>query len=162
MPRSPYIERVRAAVGHDLLLLPSAAVLPRRDDGAVLLALPRASERWETIGGMVEPGEDPADAARREVREEIGVEVRLGTLLGVVGGPDFVVRYPNGDECAYVSAVWEATIVAGEPAADQDELTDLRWFARSELETADLGPFCRATLRAIGWLAYGPGHEVRC
>ncbi|HMJ76815.1 MAG TPA: NUDIX domain-containing protein [Iamia sp.] len=153
MPRSPYIERIRAEVGHDLLLLPSAAVLPVREDGAVLLARHHASDRWETIGGMVEPGEDPADAARREVLEEIGVEVRLGALLGVVGGPDFVVRYPNGDECAYVSSVWEATIVAGEPIPDGDELTDLRWFAPSDLADADLGPFCRATLRAIGWLS---------
>ncbi len=152
MPLSPYVERMRAAVGHDLLLLPSAAVLPRRDDGAVLLARHHASGRWETIGGMVEPGETPAAAAVREAAEEAGVEVRLDALLGVVGGPGFVVRYPNGDEVAYVSAVWEATVVAGEPVADGEEVTDLRWFARSELETADLGPFCRATLTAIGWL----------
>jgi 8-oxo-dGTP pyrophosphatase MutT (NUDIX family) len=161
MPMSPYVERLRTVVGHDLLLLPSAAVLPRRDDGALLLARHHASGRWETIGGMVEPGEDPADAARREVMEEVGVEVSLGALLGVVGGPDFVVRYPNGDVVAYVSSVWEATIVAGEPIPDDDEVTAVRWFAPAELADADLGPFCRATLRAVGILAYGPGHEVR-
>ncbi|HEX7131093.1 MAG TPA: NUDIX domain-containing protein [Iamia sp.] len=154
MPMSPYVERMRAAVGHELLLLPSATVLPRRDDGAVLLIRHHASEGWETIGGMVEPGEDPAAAAVREAQEEVGVEVRLGALLGVVGGPDFVVRYPNGDEVAYVSAVWEATIVAGEPVADGTEALAVRWFTPAELATADLGPFCRATLGAVG--LYGP------
>jgi 8-oxo-dGTP pyrophosphatase MutT (NUDIX family) len=149
---SPYVRRLRESIGRELLLLPSAAVLPRRDDGAVLLVRHRASGAWETVGGMVEPGEDPSDAARREAREEIGVEVRLGSLLGVVGGLDFVVRYPNGDEVAYVSAVWEATIIAGDPIADQEEVTEVRWFSPGDLVGAELGPFCAATLRAVGWL----------
>lgn len=152
MPMSPYVERMRAAVGHDLLLLPSAAVLPVRADGAVLLMRHHGSGRWETIGGMIEPGEVPEDAARREVREEVGVDVELGRLLGVIGGPDFEVTYPNGDRCAYVSPVWEATIVAGEPVADGEEALAVRWFARDELADADLGPFCRATLVHVGWL----------
>lgn len=165
---SPYVERMRAAVGRELLLLPSAGVLPTRDGGAVLLGLHAANGRWEMVGGMVEPGEDPADAARREAREEIGAEVQLGALLGVMGGPGFEVRYPNGDVVAYVSSVWEATVVGGDVAPDGDEITDLRWFARDELATADLGPFCRATLDRVGWLDGGGGgpstvggHAVR-
>ena len=67
---------------------------------------------------MIEPGEDPAEAARREAVEEAGVEVELGRLLGVVGGPDFEVTYPNGDRCAYVSPVWEATVVDIDPEPD--------------------------------------------
>jgi 8-oxo-dGTP pyrophosphatase MutT (NUDIX family) len=153
MPMSPYVEGLRAVAGHDLLLLPSAAVLPiREDDGAVLLIRHHGSGRWETVGGMIEPGETPEDAARREAREEIGVEVVLGRLLGVIGGPRFEVTYPNGDRCAYVSPVWEATLVGGEPVADGDEALAVRWFARDELATADLGPFCRATLEVVGLL----------
>ncbi len=152
MGMSPYVARLRAAVGHDLLLLPSVAVLPVREDGAVLLMLHHASGRWETIGGMVEPGEDPATAARREAREEAGIEVELGAVLGVVGGPGFEVTYPNGDRVAYVSPVWSATIAGGDPVADGEEALDLRWFGRDELDAAALGPFCRATLSAIGWL----------
>lgn len=152
MPISPYLTHLRAKVGHELLILPSVAVVPLREDGAVLLMLHDSSGRWETIGGMVEPGETPEQAARREAREEIGVDVELGRLLGVVGGPGFEVTYPNGDRCAYVSAVWEATVVDGAPVADGVEALDLRWFAADELAAADLGPFCRAMLAAVGWL----------
>lgn len=60
------------------------------------------------------------------------------------------MRYPNGDEVAYVSAVWDARVVTGDPTADQDEVTDVRWFTDADLADADLGEFCRATLSAVG------------
>lgn len=56
-------------------------MLVTREDGAVLLVLHSGPDRWETIGGLIEPGEAPADAARREAQEEVGVEVRLGALV---------------------------------------------------------------------------------
>jgi 8-oxo-dGTP pyrophosphatase MutT (NUDIX family) len=153
MPMSPYVAGLRAAVGHQLLVLPSATVLPVRADGALLLLHHRDSGRWETVGGMVEPNERPEDAARREAREELGVEVELGALLTVVGGPEYEVHYPNGDDVTYVVAVWEATIVDGEPAAgDPEEVVALRWFRRDELDGADLGRGTRALLTTLGWL----------
>ena len=63
----------------------------------------------------MELGESPAETAIREAREEIGAEVRLKRLLGVLGGPDYEVTYPNGDRAAYVTAVYEAEIIDGVP-----------------------------------------------
>ena len=113
-----HIARLRAFVGHELLLLPSSAVLPVDAEGQVLLAWAAgASDGWSTVGGAVDPGESPAEAAIREAREEIGVEVRLERLLDVLGGPDYEVTYPNGDRVMYVCAAYEATIIAGDPAS---------------------------------------------
>src|ERR1700749_3004003 len=62
-----------------------AVILRRRDE---LLLWPRSPGRqwfpdvWDFPGGHVEPGEDPLDALRREVAEELGAE-----LEGVDGGP---------------------------------------------------------------------------
>jgi 8-oxo-dGTP pyrophosphatase MutT (NUDIX family) len=50
-----------------------------------------------------------------------------------------------------VSSVFEARIVGGQPAPDHDETDEVAWFAPDELANADLGPFCRATLRALGF-----------
>src|SRR5882724_4356016 len=112
---APHIARLRGFVGHELLLLPSSAVLPVDEEGRVLLAWAAGtSDGWSTVGGAVDPGESPAEAAIREAREEIGVEVRLRRLLDVLGGSDYEVTYPNGDRSAYVIAVYEATIVAGD------------------------------------------------
>ena len=41
---------------------------------------------WDVVGGFVEPGETADHAARREVREELGVDVRLERLLGILPG----------------------------------------------------------------------------
>jgi 8-oxo-dGTP pyrophosphatase MutT (NUDIX family) len=150
---SPHIARLRAFVGHELLLLPSVAVLPLDEAGRVLLAWQAGhSDGWSTVGGAVDPGESPAEAGIREAHEEIGVEIRLGRLLDVLGGPDYEVTYPNGDRVACVTAVYEAGIVAGVPAPADGELSEVAWFTREELQAVPLSRFARALLTATGYL----------
>lgn len=149
-----HIAWLRAYVGHELLLLPSSAVLPVDAEGRVLLAWSAETrDGWSTVGGAVDPGESPAEAAIREAREEIGVEVRLGRLLDVLGGPDYEVTYPNGDRVSYVCAVYEAAIVDGIPAPADGELSEIAWFTREELPVIPLTRFARALLTATGYLA---------
>ena len=88
MPISPHIARLRAVVGHELLLLPSASVFPVDDDGRLLLVRQAGSDDWSTLGGAVDIGESPAQAAVRESQEELGIGVRLTRLLDVLGGPE--------------------------------------------------------------------------
>ncbi|MFD0970094.1 NUDIX domain-containing protein [Plantactinospora endophytica] len=162
MPMPPYVARLRAAVGSELLLLPSASVLPVDPADRLLLVRHRGhTDGWGLVGGAVEPGESPAEAAVREAREEIGVEVRLCRLLDVLGGPDFEVTYPHGDRAAYVTAVYQAEIVDGTPLPDGDELDDVGWFDRAELGTLTLSRFAGAVLRAVGWYPDSAGRSER-
>ncbi len=148
-----HIARLRAAVGHDLILLPSVSVLPTDLDGRVLLARHADHpDEWAVLGGAVEIGESPAQAAIRETREEIGVEVKLGRLLDVLGGPDYEVSYPNGDRTAYVTAVYEAVITSGLPEPSDGELTEVAWFEPGQLPDLTLSRFARALLVATGHL----------
>lgn len=155
MPVSPHIARLRESVGHDLLLLPSVAVLPRDEKGRVLLVLQADRGQWGTIGGAVEPDESPRQTAVREAREEAGVEVELTGILAVVGGPRYRITYPNGDRTAYVSTVYAARVTAGEPAPDHDETSDVAWVAPEELAGLDLGDFARAMFEELDWLRAG-------
>jgi ADP-ribose pyrophosphatase YjhB (NUDIX family) len=153
---APHIARLRAFVGHEQLLLPCATALPLDERGRVLLAWAAGhSDGWGTVGGAVDPGESPAEAAIREAREEIGVEIRLIRLVDVLGGPDYEVTYPNGDRAAYVTAVYEASVIDGVPAPADGELSDVAWFTREELASIPLSRFTRALLTATGYLPTG-------
>jgi ADP-ribose pyrophosphatase YjhB (NUDIX family) len=146
-----HIGQLCAVVGHQLLLLPSVSVLPVDEAGRVLLVQHAGHhDGWAVLGGAVEVGESPAETAIREVREEIGAEVRLKRLLDVLGGPEYEVTYPNGDRAAYVTAVYEAEIVSGVPAIADEELSDVAWFGPNELRQLPLSRLSRALLRAIG------------
>jgi 8-oxo-dGTP pyrophosphatase MutT (NUDIX family) len=153
MSISAHLARLRAVVGHDLLLLPSVSVLPVDQAGRLLLVRHTGhDDGWGVLGGAVEVGESPAETAVRETREEIGVDVRLVRLLDVLGGADYQVNYPNGDRTAYVTAVYQATIINGSPAVSDDELTDVAWFAPEQLPRLELSRFSRALLSATGYL----------
>lgn len=154
MAVSPHIARLRRSIGHDLLLLPSVAVLPRDEAGRLLLVRHADDGCWATIGGAIEPEEVPGDAARREALEEAGVVVALHGILGVVGGPGYEVTYPNGDRVAYVSVVYDAVVVSGDARPDHDETTEVGWFSEAELVGLDLGPLNRRLLGDL--LAPGP------
>jgi 8-oxo-dGTP pyrophosphatase MutT (NUDIX family) len=153
VPISPYIRDLRRKVGHDLLVLPSTSVLPRDDQGRLLLVRLADTGRWATIGGAVEPDESPRECAVREAREEAGVDIELGPLAGVFGGPDYRVTYPNGDHTAYVVIAFEARVVLGEPRPDGDETTDVAWFDADDLPLDQMGLLNRALLRDLGLTA---------
>ncbi|HEX8805069.1 MAG TPA: NUDIX domain-containing protein [Acidimicrobiales bacterium] len=155
MPLSPYVAGLRRAVGSDLLLLPAVSVLPRDAVGRVLLVRQADDGRWGLVGGSIEVGEAPDEAAVREAREEAGVDVLLTRIATAVGGPRFQVEYPNGDRVAYVSVVYEARVVAGTPRPDGDETTAVGWFTPGELARLPVNPFGRAVLADLGLPAGG-------
>lgn len=146
---SPYIACLRQRIGSKLLLVPTVAVLPRDDAGRILLVRQADSGQWATIGGAIEPDELPAAAARREAEEEASVVIRLGRLLVALGGPEYRITYPNGDETACVPIVFEAKVESGSPAPDQDETSEVRWFYTDELASVDLNDFNRHLLAAV-------------
>ena len=104
---------------------PTATVIIVRD--GTFLAVRRTIEpkrgMWELPGGFCDGWEHPADAAVREVREELGVEVRLGQFAGM-----YIGTYHFQDELLPVlDAFWLATITAGEIALDPAEASEFTW-----------------------------------
>jgi 8-oxo-dGTP diphosphatase len=131
MPASEYVQSIRSRIGHDLLLLPGVTAVIRDGDG-LLLARHAHSGLWSLIGGAVEPGEDPAEAVAREVREEIGCAITVSGIVGAYGGPPLMVTYPNGDRVGYVTTAFECALL-GEPEPDGIEIIDVAWFSRAEI-----------------------------
>lgn len=150
MAISPYIRDLRTAIGHDYLMVPSVAVLARDEAGRLLLVRDAETGGWQTLGGAIDPDETPREAAIRESLEEASVTVRIDGIRDVLGGPQFRLRYRNGDEVGYVPTVFEARVVGGTPTADGEETTEVGWFAEDELAAAALTPLTRDLLAALG------------
>ncbi len=104
------------------------------DAAGALLLVQRARDPgrglWSLPGGRVEAGESDTAALVREVREETGLEVTVGRLVGRVArpGPDGAV-YEIAD---YMCDVGGGTPRAGDDAADVRWCADLRTVALTE------------------------------
>ncbi len=144
---SDYVHRLRRKVGHDLLLLPSVTILAFDESKRVLLLRHANRDLWVAPGGMIEPDETPEHAARREMQEETGCVVDLIRILGVYGGPEFRVRYENGDEVAYVMTVFQATIREGTPRPNGTESLEVRFLAAAEIENLQSAAWLPIVLR---------------
>ena len=103
-----------------------AAVIRGRD-GRILIARRAASADqgglWEFPGGKLEPGESQRDGLRRELREELGIEVSAAAPLLNVSH-----RYPHREVRLHV---FEVTAWQGEPTGCEGQ--PLRWVAPDEL-----------------------------
>ena len=134
MGMSPYVRELRGLIGTRLLLLPAVAALVRDEEGRILLQRRSDDGCWNLPAGAVDPGESPADAVVREVREETGLEVRPVRVAGVFGGrgDGLHVRYANGDEVEFTAIVFECAVVGGALQADGDETAELGWFHPGE------------------------------
>ncbi len=107
-------------------------------NGSVLLARrgkPPSQGKWSVPGGAVDVGESLEDAARREIREECGIEVDLTDTVEVI-------QRITRDEAQrvrfhYVIVDYVARWVAGEPRPSE-EASEVRWFRPEEFDGLDM------------------------
>jgi len=110
-------------------------------DGRVLAACRSAPAElagcWEFPGGKVEDGESEADALVRECREEMGIEIAVGRLIGMQPiAADLVLH------------VYLAEHLLGYPEPRQDH-GEMRWLAAGELNSVDWLPADQPMLAAV-------------
>jgi 8-oxo-dGTP pyrophosphatase MutT (NUDIX family) len=130
MATPDFVLSLREKIGHLPLPLVGVTAVVFKDE-KVLLGRRADNGAWQCVSGIVDPGEEPADAAVRECREEAGVEVRATRLALVHQVPR--VRYANGDEVDYLDLVFRCDWVSGDPHPADGELTDVGWYGLGEL-----------------------------
>ena len=112
-------------------------LLSKRKKGTHLAGL------WEFPGGKVEEGEDPREALRRELDEELGVRARVGEIVDVT-----FHRYEEADK-AVLLLFFEATRAPGSPEPRALDVADVGWFAPGDLDTAAFPPADAAILAKV-------------
>lgn len=154
MPTPEFIRAIRAGAGQQLLLLPGVTAIVFDDRGRVLLGRRADTGRWSVIGGIAEPGEQPAETAVREVHEETAVRcVPEHVVLVQMLAP---VTYPNGDVCQFQDITFRCRATGGEPRAADGELLEVAWFepdALPPLEHFALNRVRRAQQDEPTWFA---------
>ncbi|UUU19983.1 NUDIX hydrolase [Streptomyces sp. DSM 40750] len=132
-----FIRTLRVSAGNQLLWLPGVTALVFDDEGRVLLNHRSDNGKWSLIGGIPEPGEQPAACAVREVFEETAVHCMPERVVLVQALDQ--VRYDNGDICQYMDTTFHCRAVGGEARVNDDESLDVGWFSLDALP--DLSEF---------------------
>lgn len=123
-------------------------------DGRVLVAArarPPMADLFTLPGGLVEPGETLAEAALRELAEEVGVRARV---IGVVRPVEVIERDEEGRVCAHFVIVSHAARWVSGEATIGPEAKAVRWVDLAQMEhlptTPHLAEIARAALAMAG------------
>ncbi|SFR70943.1 ADP-ribose pyrophosphatase YjhB, NUDIX family [Agromyces sp. CF514] len=130
MATPEFVLDLRRHIGHaPIPLVGITAVVVRGDE--VLLGRRSDNGALTPITGIVDPGEEPADAAAREALEEAGVRIRVEHLAWVHQMPR--TTHVNGDQVDYLDLVFRCTWIDGDPYPADGEMTEVGWFALDDL-----------------------------
>lgn len=130
-----YVKELRKLVGTRPLILPGAVVMILNNHHELLLQH-RTDGGWGLPGGLMELGESLEETARREVKEETGLEVGELTLVNIFSGQNYYFKVSNGDELYSVTAVYVTKDVRGKIEVDETESVEVQFFKLNELPDA--------------------------
>ena len=126
-----YIKWIRRRVGHNKIILVCAGGCIFNEQGEVLLKRRGDCNMWGFPGGALELEETPEMAAVREIKEETGLDVKVGKLIGVYTDTDAICS--NGDKYQSICVAYELSIVGGELFCDNKETLELKYFPLNDV-----------------------------
>lgn len=132
MSTPEFVLALREKIGQELLWMPGVTTFVLDSARTRLLAVRRRDNgAWTPVTGIIDPGEQPAIAAAREVLEEAGVTCRVLRLVEVRSLPP--ITHANGDLAQYLDLCFLAEHTGGEPYPADGENTEASWFPLDRL-----------------------------
>ena len=148
-----YIMDLRRKIGHEVIMTVGCGVLIENEKGQLLLQKRSDTGQWCVPGGAMEIGETYEEAAKREIREEVGIEVSDLSLYGLYSGTDRLIHYPNDDEVYSLSVIFHAKSYTGSISDTDSEVMEHRFFSKENIPDNLFIPDARPIL---DWVS---GHE---
>ena len=131
MENKDYIKWIRGKVGHEKIIIVYAGGCIFNKNGEVLLQKRADCNKWGFPGGAVELGETPEMAAKREVKEETGLDIEVNKLIGIYTDSDVVCT--NGDKVHSICIGYEMSVTGGELICDENETLELKYFSLDDM-----------------------------
>jgi len=144
----PQIEDIRPRIGTHRYIGTGASAITVRDDGRVLMICRSDNGQWTFPAGFMDLGENVANAAVRETREEAGIIVKPQHIIGVYTDPRSWT-YPNGDQVQFATVMFWMRWVGGNLSADGIETRDAAWMMPEEIFALDVEPLLKKIHRTV-------------
>ncbi len=149
-----FLRDLREIIGQRLVFLPGVNAVVFDDQERVLLVRRSDDGRWTIIGGIPEPGEQPAETAVREIREETAVLAVPERVVSIFS--EEPTAYPHGDQVQFMTITFRCRAVGGTARVNDEESTEVGWFALDDLPPLGdgcLGRIEMARSDAPAWFA---------
>ncbi len=133
-----YWHRIRQAVGKETLILPGAAGAITQD-GKILLVRHNLLKKWQIPGGIQEIGESVQQTVEREIREELGLDLVAGSLIGVYSHPKWTIELPDGSKIQQLTFFFSMEGEISPMRIQASEISAYQFFAPDQIpdETFD-------------------------
>lgn len=143
-----YVEELRTLVGDRPLILvrPSVAIINKM--GQILL-VKHEDQTWGIPGGLMELGESVEDSLRREIREEISLELKDLHLFGVFSGQELYTKLKNGHQYYNIIIGYISTDYEGQIQPDGIEVLEANFFNLTEIPE-QTNPYIKEKLIKLG------------
>jgi 8-oxo-dGTP pyrophosphatase MutT (NUDIX family) len=121
-------------------ILPSVTAVVLNEAGELLVVHKTDNNLWALPGGGVDPGESVMMAVVREVKEETGIDVAVGDLVGVYTNPRHVMAYDDGEVRQQFSLCFRAHPTGGELSTSEETKEIAFWPPEKRLADLDIHP----------------------
>lgn len=128
-----YIEQLRKHVGHAPILTAGTGLILKNQENKILLQLRTDTLTWGLPGGSMELGESFEQVAKRELKEETGLQIIELEFLDILSGKETYREYPNGDALYDITAIYLVTQYSGNLKIDEKETKQLEYFDLEKL-----------------------------